>query len=171
MGNRCTPTEIGWPGDGMCRYNSTYSAVMCSMVDLDGGGGRSISSLYHPHIRIHASLIRGGPEARRGSTTDPASAALWHQSYWIFTLIFLISVQTIPWYPSWIRHTAILVLMSCQVSSDVQARRGRSRRGGLVVNPRSSTNRFSTPPGVFSGFSGKRFRLLRYFECAVDMAP
>ena len=53
--NGCTSTGIGFPGSGMCRYRATCSAITVAMDTLDGGGGRSIVSLYHPCIWIHTS--------------------------------------------------------------------------------------------------------------------
>ena len=44
--------------------------------------------LYYPCICVHVSMIRGGSEARRDSTTDPDLAALQCRSSWILSLIF-----------------------------------------------------------------------------------
>ena len=124
---------------------------------LGAGGGEWIPYTPPPRIRIHISLIRGGLEVRRESTANTVLAALRHRSSWSFALIFRLNVQTHPWLPSRLRRAAVLVFMRCQVSGDIHTCMGRSRQSGLLMYPRSSANRRSTPPGVFGGFIGNTF--------------
>ena len=68
-GNKVAPMGIGWTGDGTCWYISTLYTVLWSTITMDEVRGWLEASLYHPHIHIHASLIRGGLEARMYSTS------------------------------------------------------------------------------------------------------
>ena len=52
------PTDIDRAKEGTCWYRYTLSAIIHLMVTMAGGG--SMEYLYHPHIRIHDSLIRCG---------------------------------------------------------------------------------------------------------------
>ena len=118
-GNGWTPTGIGCPSGGTGRYSSTRSAVMAVMDNLDGDRGQYTASLYHPHIRIHASWRRDGSEARRDSTTDTALAALWRRPSWRLALIVQLTPLEFCW--SLVRHVAILAFMRPQVSSYIHA--------------------------------------------------
>ena len=73
-----------------------------------------MASLYQPHIQIHAYQMRGGSEARRDSTADPALAALWRQSSWRLALIVRLIPLEFRCYP--FQHSTILALMRHQVS-------------------------------------------------------
>ena len=119
-----------------------------------GEGGRSTASLYHPHIRIHASQMIGGSEARRDSSADPASAARLCRSSWRLVLIVRLSALGSQWSLFWC--AAILVLMRRQVSGDIHAWQRCYLQGGLVIPPRRSANRQLTPSGVVGGLMGKR---------------
>ena len=135
MGKSCTPTVIGCPGSGTCRYRSTRFAVMVVMATLVGGGWRSTASLYNPLIRIHASQMRGRSDMRRYLTADPTSAALQCRSSWILALIVRLSTLEFCWSPFWLAK--ILVSLRRQVSGDIHAWWICSLWVGLECAPRA----------------------------------
>lgn len=63
------------PGGGTLWYSSNLSFVICTIVTRVGVCGRSSASRYHPFSRIHAYFTRGGTDAIRASTSDPAVSA------------------------------------------------------------------------------------------------
>ena len=82
MGKRSNTTGMVRTGGGGGSLVER-SLLLHDPIDGDadeGGDGRSTTSLYQPHICIHASFTRGRLDARRYSTAVPASAAccLWY---------------------------------------------------------------------------------------------
>ena len=92
---------------------------MMEMATLDGGGGQYTASLYHPRILIHASKMRGGLEAGRDFTADPAPAALQHLSFCRIALILRLRILELYWSLRW--HAEILASMILQVTGDIHA--------------------------------------------------
>ena len=64
-GKGATSMGIGCPGGRTWAYISKRSTVRVSSDIRAKGEGLLDASLYHPHIRNHASLTRGGSDARR----------------------------------------------------------------------------------------------------------
>ena len=90
-----------------------------------GGGGRLVNVLYHPHMRRHASFIRGELHARKDSNAVPNYAAhlrqyplsinvnLWPKSQmWRWSLFG--DCQSVRIYckliPNWIKSTPLGIL-------------------------------------------------------------
>ena len=76
-----------------------------------GVGGRSTESLYHLHIWIYDSLIRGRLDARINSTEYPTSTKMCCRSPWRIALIRRPSCRTDLC--TWPCSAAIILLTRC----------------------------------------------------------
>ena len=68
-------------------YSVTLSAGILTMETREVGGGWLVATLYHLFIHCSYSLSRSGLDARRGSTSAPASANFCCLYLWRKTLI------------------------------------------------------------------------------------
>ena len=113
-------------------------------------------SLYHPRIQIHASRIRGGLDAIKYSTADPASTVRLRLSSWTPALILRLREWALRWSFRW--RATILASMRLWVSGDIHAWRLRSRQGVPGMSRRSSENTQSNLSGIARFLMGKRVR-------------
>ena len=117
---------IGCPGVRTWAYISKRSTVRVSSDIRAKGEGLLDASLYHPHIRNHASLTRGGSKARRELIVLTASSALLFQSVLKPAWICQLSLRTVRWAPSW--SALNLESIDARVLSEIHACLTRSRR-------------------------------------------
>ena len=122
---------IGHPGSGTWVYISASSTVRFSRDRHAGGGGLLAEYLYHPRIRTHAHLTRGGSDTRRDSIVQSASSTCLFQSVLRPARIRRLSCRTVHCPPSW--SVVTLAYMAAHISSEIQSRLTRSCRGGLGI--------------------------------------
>ena len=99
------------------------------------GGGRSVASLYHPHIRIKASFTRGCLDARRVSTTVPDVSSIFQNSPFIIACNCYPISQRKRWSWRGSHHATTLVLTRHKVSAVIQSFRSHSLRRGIRERP------------------------------------
>ena len=115
-GKGATSIGIGIPGGGMWAYRSVCYAIRVSRDIRAGGGVLSAASLYHPHIRTHASLTRWGSDAKRDLIVHPAFSACLFWYVLMPARIRWLSLQKVHWCPYC--HLVNLTSRSAQVLSE-----------------------------------------------------